>query len=95
MFVAYFPASSQIAVVVVSPFQSKELSSQMLDRQFREAIQALSLQTPLQNEDITFKVKLFIDSFILILVYLFFIMFLHLLLGGLCWAYERCSRKLA
>lgn len=56
MFVAYFPASSQLAVVVVSPFQSKELSSQMLDRQFREASQALSVQTP-TNEGIAFKVK--------------------------------------
>lgn len=70
MFVAYFPASSQIAAVVVSPFQSKELSSQMLDRQFREANQALSLQTPMDNEDITFKVKLFADTFVLLLVYL-------------------------
>lgn len=58
MYVAYFPASSQVAVVVVSPFQSKELSSQMLDRQFREASQALSLQPPMPNEGITFKVKL-------------------------------------
>lgn len=56
MYVAYFPASSQVAVVVVSPFQSKELSSQMLDRQFREASQALSLQPPMPNEGITFKV---------------------------------------
>ncbi|XP_047972925.1 DNA polymerase epsilon catalytic subunit A-like isoform X2 [Salvia hispanica] len=55
IFVAYFPASSQIAAVVVSPFQSKELSSQMLDRQFREASQALSTQTT-TNEDIAFKV---------------------------------------
>ncbi|KAH6814720.1 DNA polymerase epsilon catalytic subunit [Perilla frutescens var. frutescens] len=56
MYVAYFPASSQIAVVVVSPFQSKELSSQMLDRQFREASQALTLQPPMPNEGIAFKV---------------------------------------
>ncbi|KAK6138450.1 hypothetical protein DH2020_027825 [Rehmannia glutinosa] len=56
MYVAYFPASSQIYVVVVSPFQSKELSPQMLERQFREASQALSFQLPMPNEGVTFKV---------------------------------------
>ncbi|KAL8475241.1 hypothetical protein ACS0TY_031590 [Phlomoides rotata] len=56
MYVAYFPASSRVAVVVVSPFQSKELSPQMLERQFREASQALSFQPPMANENITFKV---------------------------------------
>ncbi|KAG8371187.1 hypothetical protein BUALT_Bualt13G0060900 [Buddleja alternifolia] len=56
MYVAYFPASSQISVVVVSPFQSKELSPQMLERQFREASQALSFQPPMTSEGITFKV---------------------------------------
>ncbi|KAL0390635.1 UNVERIFIED_CONTAM: DNA polymerase epsilon catalytic subunit A [Sesamum calycinum] len=57
MYVAYFPASSQISIVVVSPFQSKELSPQMLERQFSEAKQSLSLQPPIPNEGITFKVE--------------------------------------
>ncbi|KAL0460774.1 UNVERIFIED_CONTAM: DNA polymerase epsilon catalytic subunit A [Sesamum latifolium] len=57
MYVAYFPASSQISVVVVSPFQSKELSPQMLERQFSEARQSLSFQPPIPNEGITFKVE--------------------------------------
>ncbi|KAL6571839.1 hypothetical protein OROHE_002708 [Orobanche hederae] len=56
MYVAYFPASSQISVVVVSPFQSKELSPQMLERLFREASQAKSVQHPMSNEGFTFKV---------------------------------------
>ncbi|KAI3461306.1 hypothetical protein Pfo_017969 [Paulownia fortunei] len=56
MYVAYFPASSQISVVVASPFQSKELSPQILERQFREASQALSFQPPMPNEGVTFKV---------------------------------------
>ncbi|KAL6577446.1 DNA polymerase epsilon catalytic subunit A [Orobanche minor] len=56
MYVAYFPASSQISVEVVSPFQSKELSPQMLERQFHEASQALSSQPSLPNEGIAFKV---------------------------------------
>ncbi|KAL3628020.1 DNA polymerase epsilon catalytic subunit A [Castilleja foliolosa] len=56
IYVAYFPASSQISVVVVSPFQSKELSPQMLERQFREASQALSFQPSMPNDGITFKV---------------------------------------
>ncbi|KAL2240087.1 UNVERIFIED_CONTAM: DNA polymerase epsilon catalytic subunit A, partial [Sesamum indicum] len=57
MYVAYFHASSQISVVVVSPFQSKELSPQMLERQFSEARQSLSFQPPNPNEGITFKVE--------------------------------------
>ncbi|XP_051120943.1 DNA polymerase epsilon catalytic subunit A-like [Andrographis paniculata] len=56
MFVAYFPASSQGSVVVASPYQTKELSTQMLERQFYEATQALSYQPPMPNEGITFKV---------------------------------------
>lgn len=58
MYVTYFPASSQISVVAVSPFQSKELSPQILERQFREASQALSLQPPMTSGGITFKVIL-------------------------------------
>ncbi|XP_073270441.1 DNA polymerase epsilon catalytic subunit A-like [Primulina huaijiensis] len=56
MFVGYFPVSSQIFVVVASPFLSKELSTQMLERQFRESTQASSFQPPMPNERITFKV---------------------------------------
>ncbi|PIN09217.1 DNA-directed DNA polymerase [Handroanthus impetiginosus] len=56
IYVAYFPGSSQISVVVVSPFPNKELSSQMLERQFREACQASSFQPPMPYEGITFKV---------------------------------------
>ncbi|KAL9143406.1 hypothetical protein ABFS82_14G234200 [Erythranthe guttata] len=59
MYVTYFPASNQIYVVAVSPFQSKELSPQMLERQFREACQALSFQPPMLNEAISFKVDYF------------------------------------
>ncbi|GER46209.1 DNA polymerase [Striga asiatica] len=57
MYVAYFPTSSQVYVVVVSPFPSKELSPQMLERQFREASQALSIQLSMTNEGMTFKVE--------------------------------------
>ncbi|XP_073146772.1 DNA polymerase epsilon catalytic subunit A-like [Henckelia pumila] len=56
MFVVYFPVSSQIFVVVASPFLSKELSTQILERQFRESTQASSFQPPMPNERITFKV---------------------------------------
>ncbi|CAI9778339.1 unnamed protein product [Fraxinus pennsylvanica] len=54
MYIGYFPASSQIFVVVVSPFQNKELSPQILERQFRDACQAISIQPP--REGINFKV---------------------------------------
>ncbi|KAM7522501.1 hypothetical protein LguiA_012403 [Lonicera macranthoides] len=56
IYVGYFPISRIISVVVVNPFQNKELSSHILEKQFREACQALSTQTPIQRDGISFKV---------------------------------------
>ncbi|KAM5584440.1 DNA polymerase epsilon catalytic subunit A-like [Rosa sericea] len=49
IFVAYFPASRTIIVVVVNPYQNKDLSPSFLEKQFRDACQALSLQLPPRN----------------------------------------------
>ncbi|XP_057955577.1 DNA polymerase epsilon catalytic subunit A-like [Malania oleifera] len=56
IYVGYFPASRTIYVVVVNPFQNKELSISILERQFREACQALSIEPPLPRNGINFKV---------------------------------------
>ncbi|KAF7823259.1 DNA polymerase epsilon catalytic subunit A-like [Senna tora] len=55
IYVGYFPASKTISVVVVNPYQNKDLSPNFLERQFRDACQALSLETPPKN-GINFKV---------------------------------------
>ncbi|MQL76823.1 hypothetical protein Taro_009221 [Colocasia esculenta] len=56
IYAIYFSASGTISVLVVNPFQNRELSSSLLDRQFREASQALSLNPTFQQNRIIFKV---------------------------------------
>lgn len=56
IYVGHFPASKMIHVVVVNPFQNKELSPHILERHFYEACQTLSGQPVTQKEGISFKV---------------------------------------
>eukprot|EP00268_Persea_americana_P026628 TRINITY_DN2608_c0_g1_i2.p1 TRINITY_DN2608_c0_g1~~TRINITY_DN2608_c0_g1_i2.p1 ORF type:complete len:2201 (+),score=389.42 TRINITY_DN2608_c0_g1_i2:181-6783(+) len=56
IYVVYFPSSYTIFVLVVNPFQNRELSFSLLEKQFREACQALSVNPPSQGNGITFKV---------------------------------------
>ena len=56
IFIAYFPASRTISVVMVNPYQNRDLSPSFLEKQFREACQALSVQPPPRN-GITFRVS--------------------------------------
>lgn len=57
--VGYFPASRIVSVLVVNPFQNKELSPQILERLFREACLSLSFQSPNPTEALSFKVIFF------------------------------------
>lgn len=57
IFVLYFPSSRTISVVVVNPYQNKDLSPSFLEKQFRDACQALSVQPPPRSEFV-FKVSL-------------------------------------
>nr|GMD12608.1 DNA polymerase epsilon catalytic subunit A-like [Ipomoea batatas] len=57
VYVGYFPPSKTISVVVVNPFQNKELTPHILERLFREACQTLSSHPPMEKEGITFKVE--------------------------------------
>ncbi|GAU25117.1 hypothetical protein TSUD_274060 [Trifolium subterraneum] len=56
IYVGYFPGSQAITFVVVNPYQNKDLSPIFLERQFRDACRALSIEPPLRN-DINFKVE--------------------------------------
>ncbi|KAL2328488.1 hypothetical protein Fmac_021915 [Flemingia macrophylla] len=56
IYVGYFPSSKAITVVVVNPYQNKDLSLTFLERQFQDACQASSVEPPLRN-DINFKVE--------------------------------------
>ncbi|GMN61114.1 hypothetical protein TIFTF001_030195 [Ficus carica] len=56
IFVVYFPASRTISVVVVNSYQNKDLSPSFLEKQFRDACQALSVEPPPRN-GIMFKVE--------------------------------------
>ena len=58
IFVVYFPASKTIYVVVVNPYQNKDLSPSFLEKQFRDACQALSVEPPPPRNGVTFKVSL-------------------------------------
>ncbi|XP_072950830.1 DNA polymerase epsilon catalytic subunit A-like [Typha angustifolia] len=58
IYVIYFPMTSTINAVVVNPFQNKELSSTLLEKQFREACQTMSLDVPLPGTA-TFRVDYF------------------------------------
>ncbi|KAM3201238.1 DNA polymerase epsilon catalytic subunit A [Capsicum annuum] len=56
IYVGHFPTSMMIHVVVVNPFQNRELSPHILERHFYEACQTLSGQKITQKEGISFKV---------------------------------------
>ncbi|XP_020246667.1 DNA polymerase epsilon catalytic subunit A-like [Asparagus officinalis] len=56
IYIAYIAVSSTISAIVVDPFQNKELSSSLLEKQFHEACQALSIDPPAPGSRITFKV---------------------------------------
>ncbi|PHT35292.1 DNA polymerase epsilon catalytic subunit B [Capsicum baccatum] len=56
IYVGHFPASKMIHVVVVNPFQNKELSPHILERHFYEACQTLSGQPITQKDGVSFKV---------------------------------------
>nr|CAD1820134.1 unnamed protein product [Ananas comosus var. bracteatus] len=58
IYVLYFPVTLTIYAVVINPFQNKELSSALLEKQFREACQMMSLEPP-QRGNATFKVEYF------------------------------------
>ncbi|TQD77364.1 hypothetical protein C1H46_037096 [Malus baccata] len=49
IYIAYFPASTTIKVVVVNPYQNKDLSPSFLEKLFRDACQTLSVQPPPRN----------------------------------------------
>ena len=57
LYVGYFPASKAMTVVVVNPYQNKDLSPTFLERQFHDACQALSIEPP-PRSSITFRVTL-------------------------------------
>ncbi|PKA64815.1 DNA polymerase epsilon catalytic subunit A [Apostasia shenzhenica] len=57
LYAVYFQLSGNVYVVVVNPFQNKEISSSLLEKQFREACLALSLEPPVQGKHNTFKVE--------------------------------------
>ncbi|XP_071723103.1 DNA polymerase epsilon catalytic subunit A-like isoform X1 [Rutidosis leptorrhynchoides] len=54
-YVGYFPASRILSVVIVSPYSNKDLTPSILEKQFREAFLALSIEPPARNS-IVFKV---------------------------------------
>ncbi|KAM3398943.1 DNA polymerase epsilon catalytic subunit A-like isoform X1 [Capsicum galapagoense] len=56
IYVGHFPASKMIHVVVVNPFQNKELSPHILERHFYEGCQTLSGQPITQKDGVSFKV---------------------------------------
>ncbi|XP_023756876.1 DNA polymerase epsilon catalytic subunit A [Lactuca sativa] len=57
IYVVYFPSSSVIHAVIVNPFQNKELTPNILDKQFREACQALSVESSMSRGSSNFKVE--------------------------------------
>ncbi|XP_075636199.1 DNA polymerase epsilon catalytic subunit A-like [Castanea sativa] len=56
IYIGYFPASRTISVVVVNPYQNKDLLPSFLEKQFREACQALSVEPPPPRNGVIFKV---------------------------------------
>ncbi|KAK9126454.1 hypothetical protein Scep_015300 [Stephania cephalantha] len=56
IYVTYFPASGTIVVVVINPFQNKELSPSFVEKLFREACQVLSSDAVLPSTGAVFKV---------------------------------------
>ncbi|KAL5555227.1 hypothetical protein UlMin_037463 [Ulmus minor] len=57
IYVLYFPTSKTVSVVIVNPFQNKDLSPSFLEKQFRDACQALSVQPSPPGSGIIFKVE--------------------------------------
>ncbi|KAG9455053.1 hypothetical protein H6P81_007957 [Aristolochia fimbriata] len=56
-YVAYFPASGTIFMVVVNPFQNREVSSSLLEKLFHDACRSLSVNGPKLGSGTTFKVE--------------------------------------
>ncbi|XP_068664091.1 DNA polymerase epsilon catalytic subunit A-like isoform X2 [Aristolochia californica] len=56
-YVIYFPASGTVFMVVVSPFQNKEVSPSLLEKLFREACRSLSVEGPTLGNGTIFKVE--------------------------------------
>ncbi|KAJ9554747.1 hypothetical protein OSB04_009361 [Centaurea solstitialis] len=56
IYLGYFPSSSTIHAVMVNPFQNRELSPYILEKQFREACQALSIESTMPRDASSFKV---------------------------------------
>ncbi|KAM7276901.1 hypothetical protein ACFE04_018767 [Oxalis oulophora] len=56
VYVGYFPASRSLSVVIVNPYSNKDLTPSILEKQFRDAFQALSIEPPPRN-DVLFKVN--------------------------------------
>lgn len=57
VYVLYLSTPGIISVVVVNPFQNKELTSSLLEKQFREACRASPTGNALQDGGISFKVQ--------------------------------------
>lgn len=95
IFIGYFPASRTISVVVVNPYQNRDLSPSILEKQYRDACQALSIQPPPRN-GITFRVSFRICLRKRLLVswlyfsFSYFISIFCLFSGGLCWVCQGC-----
>ena len=56
IYIGYFPASRTISVVVVNPYQNKDLLPSFLEKQFREACQTLSVEPPPPRNGVIFRV---------------------------------------
>ncbi|KAJ6368932.1 hypothetical protein OIU78_001326 [Salix suchowensis] len=56
IYVIYMPALGTVSVVVVNPYQNKDITPSFLERQFREACQALSNEALPPRNNIVFKV---------------------------------------
>ncbi|XAR60114.1 DNA-directed DNA polymerase [Bertholletia excelsa] len=56
IYVGYFPALRTISVVVVNPFQNRELTPHILEKHFREACEAPSIEPYMPRDSINFKV---------------------------------------
>lgn len=57
MYAGYFPASGTISVVLVNTVQNREITPNILERQFRDACQAFSVDASVFGDGIVFKVS--------------------------------------
>lgn len=72
MYAGYFPASGTISVVLVNTVQNKEITPYILERQFRDACQAFSVDSSVLRDGTVFKVSqvfLQVKSFLVTVVY--------------------------